>query len=496
MSSGKKDPSDPSVTSAAYDAMAPRWAKMNALLGGTEAMRAAGEEFLPRHQEESDDAYAERLACAVLFNQTARTLESMVGRPFSDPVRVDGVTEQVAEWLSDIDLQGNDVGVFARGWFRSGLAKAFAHVLVEMPRPTPRVDGGPLTLEDERAQNLRPYWVAVEPENLIAARVELVGGVEQVVHARIRETVMLPDGFAERSVDRIRVLEPGRVEIWEYRQAERSRRWAWVKVEEFQTGLGRVPLVTFYASREGAMLGQPPLIDLADLNIAHWQSQSDQRAVLTVARFPILAGAGVPDDAPLKVGPFLSLTTSDPQGKFYYVEHTGAAIESGRLDLRDLEDRMADFGAQFLRKQPGNVTATARALDSAEATSPLQDAAVRFEDALNQALALTHEWMKLEPGDARLSISTDFGPEDPDGSGMDAVTKARELGDISRAAYLEELKRRGALADDFDPEEDAERREEESAEMPTGEPTVPTDEDEETPPEDDEEEDGDDAPAE
>jgi hypothetical protein len=39
--------------------------------------------------------------------------------------------------------------------------------------------------------------------------------------------------------------------------------------------------------------GEPPLLDLAYLNVKHWQSQSDQDNILHIARVPILALIGV-----------------------------------------------------------------------------------------------------------------------------------------------------------------------------------------------------------
>ena len=67
MNNREKDPKSPATTSAAYDTMAPRWHLIETLLGGTEAMRAAGETYLPRHSEETDKGYEERLSAAVLL---------------------------------------------------------------------------------------------------------------------------------------------------------------------------------------------------------------------------------------------------------------------------------------------------------------------------------------------------------------------------------------------------------------------------------------------
>lgn len=445
----------PATVSSAYATMLPRWEKMEALLGGTEAMRAAGETYLPKHPEENASRYNERLSTASLLNITELTLDSLVGRPFSDDIQLnDDIPEKVKNILDDVDLQGNKLTVFARQLFKEGVAKGFAHILIEFPRKEQPEDGQARTLADDRQENLRPYWVFIKPENLIFAHTKVINGVETVVHARILEETTFMDGFAEVTQTRIRVLEPGFQEIFEKKIDPKTKKEVWVSTDSFSVDLDFIPLVTFYAEKDDAFLAKPPLMDLADLNITHWQSGSDQRAILTAARFPILAmSGGTDDEGDIIVGPYNFLHTTDPQGKFYYVEHNGRAIESGRKDLLDLEEQMAHYGAEFLTKRPGRETATARALDSAEATSPLQDMTIRFVDALNQALFVTAQWLKEDEG-GTVKMTTDFGPENPDQSDMNILKFTRRLGDISRKAYLEEQKRRGILSEEYDIEED------------------------------------------
>lgn len=459
----EKQAADPSTVSTAYRIMTPRWDKMRSLLGGTEAMRLAGKTYLPQHAAEKENAYNERLARATLYNVTELTLESWVGRPFSEPIRnSEDMPEQIAMLTEDIDMQGNDLTVFARTWFRDGLAKAFSHVMIDMPRKQPKPDGMPRTLADDRAENLRPYWVHIPPENLIFAHSEVVNGVEKLTHVRIMETDSVRIGFTETFVRRIRVLEPGIVRIYEEQDVRGRKKKEWVLVEEFATDINFVPIVTFYANREDFMLGKSPLSDLADLNISHWQGSSDQTSILTVARFPMLAlSGGVDEKGTLEVGPRKWLWTPDAQGKFYYVEHSGKAIGAGRQDLLDLQEQMAEYGAEFLKKRPGGATATARALDSAEATSPLQDVTRRFIDSVNLALSYTAEWLKMDSG-GTVEMVTEFGPETVESADLDALKAARATRDISRETYLFELKRRGVLDEDFDADEDQHELEEET----------------------------------
>ena len=457
----KEQIESPATVSSAYEVMKPRWDKMEAVVGGTETMRSAGETYLPQHAAELPARYAERLACATLLNITELTLESLVGRPFSDPVQLsEDMPEQIKVIMQDVDLQGNNIDVYGRRWFREGVKKAFAHTLIEFPEKKPKADGSPRTLEDDRKDNLRPYWVFIKPENLIFAFTEIVQGREVVTHARFYEEVTEMVGFAEAIKKRIRVFTPGLQEVYEEQEDEKKKK-VWKLVHSLVVDLPFVPLVTFYAAKEGPMLAKPPLMDLADLNIAHFQSGSDQRAVLTVARFPMLAMSGSSgQDAKLEIGPYKWLWCDDPTGKFYYVEHTGKAIKAGKEDLDDLLSQMSHYGAEFLKKQPGRQTATARALDSAEATSPLQDMTLRFMDAVDHALWMTAQWLKLKEG-GKVKISTDFGPEKSDQNDLLGLQFARKVRDISRKAFLEEYKRRGILSDEYNLDEDRDQIEDE-----------------------------------
>ena len=137
------------------------------------------------------------------------------------------------------------------------------------------------------------------------------------------------------------------------------------------------------------------------------------------------------------------------------MEHSGKAINSGRLDLLDLEEKMAKYGAEFLTKKPGRQTATARALDSAEAISPLQDMTHRFVDSVNLVMQYAADWMGLETG-GTVDLDTDFGLSGSDGGALTALSNARQSRDISREAYLRELQRYNVLDRSFDVEMDGE----------------------------------------
>lgn len=457
----KKNTDSPATTSLAYDIMLPTWRKVQTVLNGTESMRMAGEQYLPQHENESNVAYAERRDRCTLFNQTKLTLTSWVGKPFGEPIAFTEVPSQVEDYLGNVDLVGNNVHVFCRDWFADGVAKAYSHVLIDFPRTDPTPDGSPRSLADDQREGVRPYWVHIKPEQLIFANAEMIDGREILREVRIMESVVETVGFAEQVKPQIRRIttnpDPTKGCIVQlYRMSSRKKKGEneWVVFgPPYEMSLKEIPFVTFYADRDDFMLGTSPLADMADLNIAHWQSTSDQRAVLTVARFPILALSGAAPDKDLVIGPHAWLHSPDISSKFYYVEHTGAAIDAGREDLVSLENQMSEYGAQFLKKKPGNQTATARALDHAEATSPLQDMVMRFSFALSQALDITAKWVNLEDG-GDAALNTKFSPMQTDQAMMSTLRETRKAKDISRKEYLAQLKLWGVIGEDYDAEAD------------------------------------------
>jgi hypothetical protein len=484
----KKD--DVSTTSMAYEAMLPKWRLIEALLGGTRAMRAASDEYLPKHEYEGKQTYEERRDRATLLNYTRFTLNTLTGKAFREPPQLsEDAAEELKNFVEDVDGSGTGLAVFARRWFKAGLAKAMCHVLVDFSRPEETDEDRPRTKQDDEREGVRPFWMLVAPENLIFAHADLIDGREVYTHVRIRETAVEMDGYAEVVRERIRVIEPGRFELFEMEETKKGQRPKWVKIDDGETGVDFVPLVTFYTDREDTCEGTPPLEDLAHLNVSHFQSTSDQRAILTVSRFAMLAVAGAPatdeeTDEPLVVGPKRWLSTPDAQGKFYYVEPQGSGIEQGWKDLSELEEQMSMYGAEFLKKRPGSVTATGRAIDSSEAISPLQAMGVDFKDALELALSYTLAWLGRNDAGAdnyAVTFEVDVDVDASDGKELDTLDKARTRRDISRETYLKELKRRGVLDDDFDADDDKDALSDETDDMGLfGGETPPDDDGDET----------------
>lgn len=435
---------DPSQTIPAVDAMREDWAIVAPLMGGTAAMRNAAKALLPQYPAEEDDAYLSRLRLSTLLPAYAETVNSNTSRVFAEPLQLgDDVPEAIAELCEDVDLAGNALNAFAVEFFRIGLSHGLCHVLIDYPQA-----GELQTAADEQAAGVRPYAVLVHPERVLGWRAE--GG--KLLQVRFTESVEIPDGeFGVEVVEQVRVLEPG---LWRtYRKQEGG---SWAMHEEGTTSLTYIPWVTFYAGRTGMMTARPPLLELAHLNVKHWQSQSDQDNLLHVARVPLLFM--FTDDEQFKLVISAGSATRMPKdGDAKYVEHTGAAITAGRESLQDLIEEMRMAGAKLLQKDKQQTKTAAQANEeAAQELSPLARLANQFADCLAQMLQIFADYRSLPEGgtvEMRGNFDADFVPE----VSLPLLLNMASAGKLSDETLFAEMQRRGVISDEYDWQEEQER---------------------------------------
>lgn len=447
---------------AEHDRMMAAAALPRTLMGGTSAMRDAGKEYLPQEPNENDAQYKNRLARTFLFNKYGMTIDELVGRLFKNGIKLNKVPPEIEDMFDDVDLTGRDLRRFARDLFESALQPGVDYLLVDYPAAPKSEDEQSrpvLSRADEKKLGLRPFWVHIPQENLIGWNTIVVNGVETLARVRIRECVEEADGdWGVTHVEQVKVLYPG---SWAIHRKDSNGDW--IVHDEGTTSIDFIPLIPIYTKRTGFMTGEPPMLKLAELNLCHWQSSSDQRNILHVARVPILFGAGFDGtNGTVVVSASTMVTNNNPDAKLTFVEHTGAAIEAGANDLKELESQMQQCANEPLVPKTGAATATAKAIDTAQAAAVLETMGEDLSDCLEQAIKFTLAWMSTPEKDCgsvefECDMSSQFGQQ----ADLDALDKARARKDISRITYNSELQRRGVLSEEFDSDKDLQQLEDE-----------------------------------
>lgn len=428
---------------------------------GIEEMRAAGERYLPRNTRETPNDYKVRLALTDFFPALQHAVFAYIGKPLGSPIVVTGAPSVVEAGLSNIDLAGNDLDSWARCSLTCGLVDGMTFAVADYP-----VVMAGSTLAQERAIGARPYLVHVPLGNVIEARFAMVNGAKKLVHFRYKECHVAPAGrWGSAEVQRIRVLEPGLVEVWEETK-DAAGKVVYVLLPELSgpVSIPEVPVAKFSAMAED----EPPLSELAWLNVRHWQSKSEQNNILHVVRVAILAADEDNREdkgAAVEIG-VKGLLIGFPNIK--YVEHTGSGIGAGREDILDTEDRMRRVAGQALDAKVK--TATEAGQDSKDNESQLRAWASNYKSFLDECLRLMALWVgEKDGGTAQLDMEWDEAAVGADV--IAALTNARTAGLISAETYLWNMQRADILPPDVTIEEEVARLEMEApAPMPLATP--------------------------
>ena len=450
---------NPTTPSLYFSGMRARYSKISALMAGTAGVRKAV--WLPQHVAESNEAFDKRVMRSTLFNFYRDTVSHLVGQVFAKPVTFEnapGEGSEEADWILDADREGNSLSTLARRYFSQAVQKAEAYLFIDYPEEDPEVS----TLADQRLKGRRPYAFIVRAEQVLQITTSRIRGRQVVKRFRYERTIIESRGdFGEQAVLEVLDYRADLGRVHRFRQiGNTGNRWSLVSdlpydfKQEGESLVSVVPLRLVEEDEDG--LRRPPLDDLADKNLEHFQSASDQRNILTFGRFPMLYGSGITgDDMPkdehgkFKLAPNSVLLTADPQGKWGYVEPEGKAIEAGERDLERLVEEMAHLAMQPLVKAGGNETATQNVLEESKAKASLESWGVLLQDALDQALLFMGLWVDrdFKPG---ATVNTTFGLRKADQSQLTVLDAARARGDISRSQYLKQLIALGLLPDTFD----------------------------------------------
>ena len=362
------------------------------------------------------------------------------------------MTETVQALFDDVDLVGNNLDVFASRWFYSALAYGCSFALIDFTRVE-----AVKSRTEEKALNARPYWVHIKPYQVLGMKTARVNGKQAITQFRYVVNEQVEDGeFGVKTVKHVYVYEIGKVR--KFSEAEGEFRFeSELQLTAQNRPLDFVPVVPFITKRnELTNAIEPPLMELAYLNIKHWSSQSDQDNITNIARVPLLAIYSNDEVKQLAIG---GSAVHLPTGSsMQFVEHSGQAIASGVESLKDLEEQMKTAGAKLLTKTALAMTDSQARDEAGKEISQLRLLANRFEDAIDLALEYTGHWLgiaKEQVGNVQISgnIENDLDPS----ASMASVIQLRNAGVISNQSTFDEAKRRGLLADGLEWDTEQER---------------------------------------
>lgn len=462
----------PDYQCAGYRRQVPLWTYLDALYVGDSAWldrsgdgsvrpNSKAQVYLPKFSREAQSDYVARLLRTPYSDRFAAALRDFIGLIFHNPLAFsEDFPPILHQHFSNLDQQGNEAVVLFSQMALAAMRRGHTFVLIDCPTRLP----GQVSLAD--AQVIRPYWVHIQPHQVLSWRTVIHNSQRQLSQVVIQQSQLVPDGeFGEQEEISYLVLRPGRYDTYTIEvnpQNKSQRRAIHHPQRSGLSGIIRgnrveplpfIPLICLYGGLQtGVFESQPPLKTLADLNATHYQLYSDHLSKIHYCCFPVAVRTGVmAEEEDLILGPG-AVVDAPPGGGFLWVEPSASSFAESRREIEALELAMDFLGTQYLVKPSDRQAAQVSLIQAAKVESSLELFARAFTQGLNQALAIHCAYLGLPA--ASLKLDTQFFQQSADPNQLQGlvhlVDRLISLPPSARQLLLTLAQRKGYLPTDLD----------------------------------------------
>lgn len=395
----------------------PDWDLVDDCCAGQRAVKANAFEkgYLPKlgteleadAMEARNKAYKDR---AVFYNVTGKTKDGMVGQVFAKDGQIE-MPPHLEVYLSDIDGAGTRAVQQSKIVLSNILKKGHGGLLSDFPSRE-EIGADAVTLEDLETKRVRPRILYIEPKNIINWRVVNIGGETTLSLVMIREDkVVDDDGYEYKTEPRWRELRLiteddegnplaspyAQVIVWKEAGEKQADGEAFVAEEGphiISDYAGR-PFTKLPFSFIGAVNNEPeidkgPLLDIANLNIAHFRNSADHEETSHICgqATPVFSGLskewakefisgkvllGSRSAIPLPEGGSADLLQADPN-------------DMPSKGMEKKEEQMKALGAKLIEPDSAfKGTATEAIMEESSESSVLSSATKNVSDAYEKA---------------------------------------------------------------------------------------------------------------
>ena len=197
---------------------------------------------------------------------------------------------------------------------------------------------------------------------------------------------------------------------------------------------------------------QPPLFDMAKVNISHFKNDVDLEhgAHFTALPTPCISGySGQPNEV-IKIGSSSFLTFDNPQAKAYYMEFSGDGLGTIQNIIALKEKRMAVLGARLLLDEKKTAEATETvAMRSSGERAVLINIALTLSSGLKKILSIIAEWENIKQ-EIVYNLNTDYNLSTMDAQLLAQIMAGVQGGTIPPQVLYHNMKNGELIPDEMD----------------------------------------------
>lgn len=396
-----------------YQSKLSKWKRLRDCEGGRDAVLAAGNAYvpdLPGADLTGNTSYRQR---GNFYNAVSRTVQGMNGVVFQKPPIVE-FPESFQDYLKDISLTNVSFEMFATSAGKEIMLVGRYGVLIDMPQVL--------------SANNRPYCVGYKAEDIINWRTERMGGDEVLSMVVLRETVeievqpdptattpVIHDQFSYEIATQFRVVwlrdKKCVQQLWRKKNKDAQNfdmHGDEISMIRRGISLDFVPFVFLGSTHATPDLENPPLIDLADVNLGHWRNSVDHEYGLHLVALPtpwVSGSKALPPGEKMKIGPSV-VWDLELQGSAGMLEFSGSGLGSLVIAMEEKKKQMASLGARLLEDATPNETATVGRMRHSGEHASLRTMAGSIELGFTLVLQIFAWWAGIDarPVDTKVKV--------------------------------------------------------------------------------------------
>ena len=398
------------------------------------------EEYLPKLNGQDKKQYNSYKKRAVFFGAMSRTVTALVGAIDRKPPEVKGANS-LKEFMKDVTGTGVSLDEFLKD-------------IEEEVMVSGRVV---ICIDRKNSSDNRPYLVWYKSEDCINWFSEQYTDFDQRLTGMIfRESYYDVDDenkYKQVQLDQYREFEmkDGNVIVNIWRQKNREQRASnnafigkedkpqYEIVETYSLtkrgkSLGFIPCVSVVSDGSPFEVPQPPLLDLVDVNLAHYRNSADYEHGMhwTALPTPVLTGLNG-KDSKISIGSGSAIILPDPQSSAMFLEFSGQGLSTIKTAMDHKEMMMSALGARMLASRMDQSTSAevARINYSGE-TASLSNVARSMSRGMTRLLKMVAMWeTKKGFENIEVHLNEDYVDTKLDGGNLTALMSAYQGGAIS-----------------------------------------------------------------
>lgn len=423
-----------------------KWLKMRHIFEGDECLKHNAQLYIPMLEGQTEKQYNDVINREAFENYTKSTGKGIGGLIFAKNPQIE-LPKAIEAIQDNIDLSGNNL---------IDLAQTVVNEVNQVGRVGLLVDTTAVQEEitsrlQETLLNVRPYIKVYKTETIVNWDVQMINNQSELsllVLCEVYNHRLSMFQHEERIRYRVFSMENGIcvARIFESNNTD--------KKNYFQVGedlipkiqnkpLSFIPFVSITAEKLGIEPVNPPLLDIANINLSHWYLSVERRNALHFVGFPSIYGVNlqIPKGSTVNLGAGTINTFDSPQAELRYLQLSAEGLASIEKALEEKKQAMLALGARLLAPESATqISENTMQMKTAGQRATIIQVADTVSRGIEKALQFLGLWLN-DTSPVVFKLNTDYNLAEMSPQLLQQINTTYQIGNMTKKDLYNNLKK-------------------------------------------------------